>query len=81
MKALNQNVTSTHAIYQGDSCELIKALPNESVHYGIHSPPFEGLYKFTNSDLRIFDPRYSPHHKAGPIAQRPRNATARHQRT
>jgi hypothetical protein len=23
------------------------------VHYGIHSPPFEGLYKFTNSDRDI----------------------------
>lgn len=53
MNALNQNVTGNYAIYQGDSCELIKALPNESVHYGIHSPPFEGLYKFTNSDRDI----------------------------
>lgn len=53
MKALNQHITNTHAIYQGDSCELIRALPSNSVHFGIHSPPFEGLYKFTNSDRDI----------------------------
>lgn len=47
--AIDQRVTSNYAIYHGDACELIRAIPNNSVHYGIHSPPFEGLYKFTNS--------------------------------
>ncbi len=53
IKAIDQVVTPEYAIYQGDSCELIKAVPDNSVHYGIHSPPFEGLYKFTNSDRDI----------------------------
>lgn len=47
--SIDQRVTSDYAIYQGDACELIKAVPDGSVHFGIHSPPFEGLYKFTNS--------------------------------
>ena len=49
IKALDQVVTPDYAIYHGDACELIKAIPDNSVHFGIHSPPFEGLYKFTNS--------------------------------
>lgn len=53
IKALDQVVTADYAIYQGDACELIRAIPDNSVHYGIHSPPFEGLYRFTNSDRDI----------------------------
>lgn len=53
IKAVDQVVTPDYAIYQGDSCELIRAIPAESVHFGIHSPPFEGLYKFSNFDRDI----------------------------
>ncbi len=51
--ALNQIITDEYAIYNGDSCELIKAFPDNSIHYGIHSPPFSGLYRFSNSDRDI----------------------------
>lgn len=53
INAVNQKVTDRYAIYEGDCCELIKAIPDGSVHYGIHSPPFEGLYRFSNSDRDI----------------------------
>lgn len=53
MKCINQKVTDQYAVYQGDSCELIRAIPDESIHFGIHSPPFEGLYKFTDSPRDI----------------------------
>jgi len=53
IKAVDQVVTSNYAIYHGDACELIRAVPDNSVHFGIHSPPFEGLYKFTNSDRDV----------------------------
>jgi len=53
VKAVNQVVTDEYAIYQGDACELIRAIPGDSVHFGIHSPPFEGLYKFSNYDRDI----------------------------
>lgn len=52
-KAVDQVVTDKYAIYQGDSCELIRAIPAGSVHYGLHSPPFEGLYKFSNFDRDV----------------------------
>lgn len=51
--AVEQVVTDRYALYQGDCCELIKGLPDASVHFGIHSPPFEGLYKFSNYERDI----------------------------
>jgi hypothetical protein len=48
--AVNQVITPRYAIYEGDSCEVIRAVPDESIGFGIHSPPFEGLYKFSNFD-------------------------------
>lgn len=53
VKAVEQFITPEYAIYQGDACELIRGIPAETVHYGIHSPPFRGLYKFSNSDRDI----------------------------
>lgn len=53
VNAVEQVVTKDYAIYQGDACELIRGLPGDSVHFGIHSPPFEGLYKFSNFDRDI----------------------------
>lgn len=53
IKAVDQVITSEYAIYQGDSCEIIRAIPGDSIGFGIHSPPFEGLYKFSNFDRDI----------------------------
>lgn len=53
IKALDQVVCDDYAIYHGDACELIRGVPDNSVHFGVHSPPFEGLYKFTNSDRDV----------------------------
>ena len=49
----NQVVNGDYAIYEGDSCEIIRAMPDNSIHFGIHSPPFEGLYKFSNDPRDI----------------------------
>ena len=53
INCVDQVVTDRYAIYQGDSCELVKAIPDGSIHFGIHSPPFEGLYRFSNSERDI----------------------------
>lgn len=53
VNAAKQIVTSDYAIYQGDCCELIRGVPDNSIHFGIHSPPFIGLYKFSNSERDI----------------------------
>lgn len=53
LKAVNQKITDEYAIYEGDSCELMKGIPDNCIGFSIHSPPFEGLYKFSNSDRDI----------------------------
>lgn len=53
INCVNQVVTPEYAIYEGDSCELIRAIPGDSIDFGVHSPPFEGLYKFSNFDRDI----------------------------
>ena len=53
VKCIDQVVTERYGIYHGDCCELIRGIPAESVNFGLHSPPFEGLYKFSNSDRDI----------------------------
>lgn len=53
MKALNQCVKDKYALYHGDNIELIKAIPENSIHYSIFSPPFVSLYTFSNSERDI----------------------------
>ena len=53
IKAVDQTVNRDYALYQGDACEIIRAIPDNSIHYGVHSPPFEGLYKFSNDPRDI----------------------------
>lgn len=50
---IDQVITDDYAIYLGDSCELLKGFPDESMGFGIHSPPFSGLYKFSNSERDV----------------------------
>lgn len=50
MKVIRQKVTDKYAVYNGDSCEILTAIPEGSVHYEIFSPPFESLYTYTNSE-------------------------------
>lgn len=48
--SLTQNVDSNFSLYNGDSCEIIKSIPDNSIHYTIFSPPFASLYTYSNSD-------------------------------
>lgn len=50
MNVLEQIIENRYAIYNGDSCEVMKAVPDNSVHYTIFSPPFASLYTYSNSD-------------------------------
>jgi DNA modification methylase len=47
---LNQVVTDEYAIYHGDCVDVVRGLPEASVHYSIFSPPFASLYTYTDSD-------------------------------
>lgn len=50
MDVLDQVIRDRYAAYNGDSCELIKNIPDNSIHYTIFSPPFASLYTYSNSD-------------------------------
>ena len=50
MKVLGQVTENKYAVYNGDSCEVVKAIPDNSIHYTIFSPPFASLYTYSNSD-------------------------------
>ena len=45
-----QEIGEQYALYNGDSAEVLKMMPDESVHYIIYSPPFQSLYVYSNSD-------------------------------
>ena len=50
MDILDQYVTEDYAIYNGDTTEVIKMIPDDSVHMIVYSPPFSSLYTYSNSD-------------------------------
>jgi len=45
-----QEVTDKYALYNGDSCEVLNGIPDNSVHFMVYSPPFASLYTYSNSD-------------------------------
>lgn len=47
---INQAVTDKYALYNGDSAEILKGIPSDSIHYSIFSPPFASLYTYSNSE-------------------------------
>lgn len=38
------------ALYNGDSAEVLKGIPDDSIHFQIYSPPFASLYVYSNSE-------------------------------
>jgi hypothetical protein len=42
-------VTQGYALYHGDCVEVMRRLPDRSVDFSIFSPPFEGLFVYSNS--------------------------------
>lgn len=51
VKVLDQHKGENFIVYNGDSCEIMKGIPDESVGYSIFSPPFIDLYTYSD-DLR-----------------------------
>lgn len=49
VKCKQQYEGNGFALYNGDSCDIMKAIPDNSIHYSIFSPPFAQLYVYSNS--------------------------------
>lgn len=50
MNVLDQKIDEYYSLYHGDSCEVLKGMPDNSIHYMLFSPPFANLYTYSNSD-------------------------------
>ena len=53
MKVLDQLIEKDFALYNGDSLEIIKEFPDNSIHYSLFSPPFAELYVYSDSERDI----------------------------
>lgn len=49
MNVLDQHHGENFVMYHGDSCEVLRGLPDDSVGFQIYSPPFASLYTYSNS--------------------------------
>ncbi|MDD4181232.1 MAG: DNA methyltransferase [Victivallaceae bacterium] len=50
MAVADQVITDKYALYNGDSCEVLKTLPDKSIDLSVYSPPFCGLYNYSSSE-------------------------------
>jgi len=53
MNVLDQSTGEDFVLYQGDCVEVVKGMPDSSVHFSIFSPPFASLYTYSNSERDI----------------------------
>ena len=49
-KVIAQEHGEGFSLYNGDSCDVLRGLPDESVHLSLYSPPFCGLYTYSSSE-------------------------------
>lgn len=50
MAVIDQVIRENYALYNGDCIETMRALPSDSVHLTVYSPPFGGLYHYTSDE-------------------------------
>lgn len=49
-KVLDQADGEDWTLYNADCVDVVRALPEASIHYSVFSPPFASLYVYSNSD-------------------------------
>lgn len=57
MAVIDQQIHDQHALYNGDCIEVMRTLPDESVHLSLYSPPFCGLYHYSSSERDLSNAR------------------------
>lgn len=48
-KVMNQEIHDNWSVYHGDSIEVLKNIPSDSIDYSLFSPPFSSLFVYSNS--------------------------------
>lgn len=56
-RILDQTITDRYALYNGDCMEVLPALPANSLHLSIYSPPFAAMYAYTSSERDLSNSR------------------------
>jgi DNA modification methylase len=46
----DQAIGDEYALYNGDCIEVMKGLPDKSIHLSVYSPPFAGLYNYSSDE-------------------------------
>lgn len=54
---LDQQITDRWAIYNADCMDMLAAIPNDTIHATIYSPPFSGLYHYSSDDRDVSNAR------------------------
>jgi len=49
MKVVDQQFGEQWAMYHGDCIEVVKGIPDNSIHYSVFSPPFASLFTYSDS--------------------------------
>ena len=57
MNVKDQYITDQYAMYCGDTTEVIKGVPDDSIGLIVYSPPFSSLYTYSNSDRDLGNSR------------------------
>lgn len=47
---IDQKITDSYAIYNGDCIDVMQGLPDGAVHLSVYSPPFGGLYNYSSDE-------------------------------
>jgi DNA modification methylase len=50
VKVINQQLGNNWVLYCGDSCDVLKGIPESSVDLSVYSPPFESLFTYSASE-------------------------------
>ena len=50
MKTISQEVGKNWAMYNGDCVEVCGGIPDSTIHFSVFSPPFIGLYIYSDSE-------------------------------
>lgn len=50
MNCIQQQSGKSFTLYHGDSCQVIKGIPDNTIDFCVHSPPFSTLYVYSDSE-------------------------------
>ena len=57
LKVNDKKITDNYALYCGDTTEIIRAIPDNSIGLEVYSPPFSSLYTYSNSERDLGNSR------------------------